>query len=219
MSNPWVTGPEPSRTISYGEAIDQVIEFYDGDGPLVTLIHGGFWRPQHTREHMRALAAKLAKNGFNVANIEYRRDTGSPEKLFADVDAALAQLPESIALIGFSVGGQLALIGKSNAHKLILLAPITDLYRAKLENLGEGAVDAFYGNTELSKYDPMLKDYEKHLYVIHGDFDNRVPLIHSRDFAKAKGASIMEISGADHFAMVDPEGLAFDLILHTLLSK
>jgi len=29
----------------------------------------------------------------------------------------------------------------------------------------------------------------------------------------------MEISGADHFAMVDPDGLAFELILHSLLSK
>ena len=122
MTTPWVVGPEPDRTISYGEAIDQIIEFYDGDGPLVTLIHGGYWRPNHTREHMRALAAKLANHGFKVANIEYRRDPGHPEKLFADVNAALSKLPETIALIGFSVGGQLALIGKSNAHKLILLA-------------------------------------------------------------------------------------------------
>ena len=219
MTTPWVAGPEPDRTISYGEAIDQIIEFYDGDGPLVTLIHGGYWRPNHTREHMRALAAKLAQNGLNVANIEYRRDPGHPEKLFADVNTALSKLSESIALIGFSVGGQLALIGKSNAHKLILLAPITDLNRTKSENMGEGAVTEFYRDADLTEFDPMLKDYDKHLYVIHGDADTRVPLSHSRDFAKSKGASLMEISGADHFAMVDPESLAFELILHTLLSK
>lgn len=219
MTTPWVAGPEPDRTISYGEAIDQIIEFYDGDGPLVTLIHGGYWRPNHTREHMRALAAKLAQNGFSIANIEYRRDPVHPEKLFADVNTALSKLSESIALIGFSVGGQLALIGKSNAHKLILLAPITDLHRTKSENMGEGAVTEFYRDADLTEFDPMLKDYDQHLYVIHGDADTRVPLSHSRDFAKAKGASLMEISGADHFAMVDPESLAFELILHTLLSK
>ncbi len=219
MTTPWVVGPEPDRTISYGEAIDQVIEFYDGDGPLVTLIHGGYWRPNHTREHMRALAAKLAGNGFNVANIEYRRAPGHPEKLFADVNAALSKLSESIALIGFSVGGQLAMVSKSKAHKLILLAPITDLHRTKIENLGEGAVTEFYGDADLTASDPMLKNYDKHLYVIHGDADTRVPLSHSRDFAKAKGAALLEISGADHFAMIDPEGLAFELILHTLLSK
>ena len=219
MTSPWKAGPEPDRTISYGDAIDQVIEFYDSDGPLVALIHGGYWRPTHNREHMRALGSKLAANGFKVANIEYRRDPSNPEKLFNDVNAALAKLPESIALVGFSVGGQLALISKSSAHKLILLAPITDLARTKAENLGEGAVDAYFGSTDLNQYDPMLKSYDQHLYILHGDADDRVPLEHSRDFAKAKGASLMEISGGDHFAMVDPDGIAFELILHTLLSK
>jgi len=219
MTTPWVVGPLPDQTISYGDAIDQVIEFYNGTGPLVTLIHGGYWRPTHNREHMRALAAKLAENGFRVANIEYRRDPGSPEKLFQDVDAALSSLNGSIALIGFSVGGQLALIGKSDAHKLILLAPITDLQRTKSENLGEGAVEIFFGDCELRQFDPMQKNYDQHLYIIHGDADDRVPLEHSRDFARAKGASLMEVTGADHFAMVDPDGLAFSLILQTLLSK
>ena len=219
MTTPWVVGPLPDQTISYGDAIDQVIEFYNGTGPLVTLIHGGYWRPTHNREHMRALAAKLAENGFRVANIEYRRDPASPEKLFQDVDAALSSLNGSIALIGFSVGGQLALIGKSDAHKLILLAPITDLQRTKGENLGEGAVEIFFGDCELKQFDPMQKNYDQHLYIIHGDADDRVPLEHSRDFARAKGASLMEVTGADHFAMVDPDGLAFSLILQTLLSK
>ena len=219
MTTPWVVGPLPDQTISYGDAIDQVIEFYNGTGPLVTLIHGGYWRPTHNREHMRALAAKLAENGFRVANIEYRRDPGSPEKLFQDVDAALSSLNGSIALIGFSVGGQLALIGKSDAHKLILLAPITDLQRTKSENLGEGAVEIFFGDCELKQFDPMQKNYDQHLYIIHGDADDRVPLEHSRDFARAKGASLMEVTGADHFAMLDPDGLAFSLILQTLLSK
>jgi pimeloyl-ACP methyl ester carboxylesterase len=85
--------------------------------------------------------------------------------------------------------------------------------------MGEGAVTEFYGDADLNEFDPMLRNYDQHLYVIHGDADTRVPLSHSRDFAKAKGASLMEISGADHFAMVDPESLAFELILHTLLSK
>ena len=219
MNTPWKIGPEPDQVVSYGESIDQVIDIYTGNGPLVTLIHGGYWKPMHNREHMRALAGKLVSHGFKVANIEYRRDPGNPQKLFDDVNAALEKLSESVALIGFSVGGQIALVSKSAAHKLILLAPITDLNRTKVENLGEGAVDAFFGNIELSPFDPMLKDYEQHLYLIHGDSDDRVPLEHSRDFAKAKGAALMEISGADHFAMVDPDGLAFELVLQALLSK
>jgi acetyl esterase/lipase len=219
MTTPWVIGPDPDQTISYGPALDQVIEFYEVNGPLVTLIHGGYWRPIHTREHMRALAAKLVKHGFRVANIEYRRDPGNPDKLFEDVNEALSHLRESIAIIGFSVGGQLALVSKSDAHKLILLAPITDLKRTKSEGLGEGAVESFYGDQDLTKYDPMLKEYEGHIYIIHGDADDRVPLAHSRDFAKVKKAALMELSGEDHFAMINPDGLAFDLILQTLLSK
>lgn len=219
MSTPWKIGPEPDQVISYGESVDQIIDLYDGEGPLVTLIHGGYWRPVHNREHMRALAGKLVAHGFKVANIEYRRDPGNPGKLFDDVNKALEKLTESIALVGFSVGGQIALVSQSAAHKLILLAPITDLHRTKEENLGEGAVETFFGETNLSPFDPMLKDFDQHLFIIHGDNDDRVPLEHSRDFAKIKGASLMEISGADHFAMVDPDGLAFDLILQALLSK
>jgi acetyl esterase/lipase len=219
MTTPWKIGPEPDQVISYGDSVDQIIDLYQGDGPLITLIHGGYWRPVHTREHMRALAGKLVTHGFKVANIEYRRDPGNPEKLFNDVNLALEKLTESMALIGFSVGGQIALVSKSKAHKLILLAPITNLQRTKDEHLGEGAVDIFFGDRELSPFDPMIKKYEQHLYLIHGDADDRVPLEHSRDFAKAKGAALMEIAGADHFAMVDPDGLAFELILQTLLSK
>lgn len=219
MTTPWVVGPLPDQTISYGDALDQVIEFYNGSGPLVTLIHGGYWRSIHNREHMRALAAKLAENGFRVANIEYRREPGNPEKLFSDIDAALARLDESIALIGFSVGGQLALIGKSHAKKIILLAPITDLGRTKLENLGEGAVSLFFGDCDLNKFDPMQKDYRQNIYLIHGDADDRVPVAHSRNFAQVKKVSLIEITGAGHFAMVDPNGLAFPAILQTLKSK
>jgi len=219
MQQPWVIGPEPDQVVTYGSHPDQLIEFYNGDGPLITLIHGGYWRPVHTREHMRALGSKLAANGFKVANIEYRREPGKPENLFEDVNAALTELSESIALIGFSVGGQIAMVSTSNAHKLILLAPVSDLDRTKKEGLGDNAVADFFGDVNIDKYDPMRKDFDQHLYIIHGDADQRVPLSHSRDFAKVKGASLMEITGGDHFSVIDPEGLAFDLILRTLLSK
>jgi acetyl esterase/lipase len=219
MQQPWVIGPEPDQVVTYGLHPDQLIEFYNGDGPLITLIHGGYWRPIHTREHMRALGSKLAANGFRVANIEYRREPRNPELLFEDVNSALSELKESIALIGFSVGGQIAMVSKSNAHKLILLAPVTDLERTKYEGLGDNAVTEFFGEVDIDEFDPMRKDFNQHLYIIHGDADQRVPLSHSRDFAKVKGASLLEITGGDHFSVIDPEGLAFDLILRTLLSK
>ena len=42
MTNPWKIGPEPDQVISYGDSVDQIIDLYQGDGPLITLIHGGY---------------------------------------------------------------------------------------------------------------------------------------------------------------------------------
>lgn len=205
--------------IPYGEHPDQVIEFSGVSGPLVTLIHGGYWKAIHNRDHMKPLAEKLVENGYRVANIEYRREPGNFQVIIQDIDSALSKLNGSIALIGFSVGGQLAAIGKSEIHKIIMLAPVTDLERTKSEALGESAVINTFGDMDLSEFDPIKKDYSAHLYLIHGDEDNRVPIEHSRAFSKAKGAPLMEISGGDHFAMIDPNGLVFELILNILSSK
>ena len=218
MTTPWVAGPEPDRVLSYGANPDQLIEFFGDTGPLVAVIHGGYWRAKHNREHMRALSAKLLENGFRVANIEYRRDPNNPNLTFEDVTAALATLEAVTAIVGFSVGGQLALLNSEFAHKLILLAPVTDLERTKREELGEGAVAEFFGDLDLQVFDPMNRNYDSHLYIVHGDSDDRVPITHSRDFAKAKGASLMEISGADHFDVIDPEGIAAELTLKILRS-
>ena len=149
----------------YGEHPDQVIEFSGDQGPLVTLIHGGYWKTKHTREHMNQLADALVSNGFRVANIEYRREPLKPQKTLSDVDTALESLIDSIAIIGFSVGGQLALIANSKIHKIILLAPVTDLERTRNEHLGEDAVVNAFGDIPLDTFDPMKKKYGAHLYI------------------------------------------------------
>ena len=200
----------------YGEHPDQIIDLTGNEGPLVVLIHGGYWKTAHSRDHMNALAAKLVSNKFQVANIEYRREPGRPEVTINDVNLALSKVKNAIAIIGFSVGGQLALVSEHQIHKLILLAPVTDLERTKNEGLGEDAVKKAFGDLPLDKYDPIKRDYRSHIYIIHGDSDDRVPIQHSRDFAKAKNISLMEISGADHFEMVDPESTVFQLILNIL---
>ena len=200
----------------YGEHPDQIIDLTGNEGPLVVLIHGGYWKTAHSRDHMNALAAKLVSNKFQVANIEYRREPGRPEVTINDVNLALSKVKNAIAIIGFSVGGQLALVSENQIHKLILLAPVTDLERTKNEGLGEDAVKKAFGDLPLDKYDPIKRDYRSHIFIIHGDSDDRVPIQHSRDFAKAKNISLMEISGADHFEMVDPESTVFQLILNIL---
>lgn len=64
----------PDRTVAYGPHPDQIVDLYvpraaDGaraeaaGGPLVVLLHGGFWRAAYDRRHLSPLAADLAGRG------------------------------------------------------------------------------------------------------------------------------------------------------------
>ncbi|MDO0926580.1 alpha/beta hydrolase [Streptomyces sp. TG1A-8] len=77
----------PDATAAYGDHPDQVIDFYvprPGRGPgaapaspLVVVLHGGAWRAAHDRRHVTPFADHLARRGFAVACVEYRRG-GTP---------------------------------------------------------------------------------------------------------------------------------------------
>ncbi|MFJ2935052.1 alpha/beta hydrolase [Streptomyces sp. NPDC087219] len=128
----------PDVTAAYGDHPDQVIDFYaprDGRtrAPLVVALHGGAWRAPYDRQHLTPFVDFLARRGFAVANVEYRRGSDIPRQggatpvagrwpeTFDDVAAALDALPElaavhlpqadtgRIVLTGHSAGGQLAL--------------------------------------------------------------------------------------------------------------
>ncbi|WP_333741383.1 alpha/beta hydrolase [Streptomyces sp. IBSBF 2806] len=84
---------DPDVTLAYGDHPDQVIDFYvprveagpGGSVPLVVVLHGGAWRAPYDRRHITPFADFLARRGFAVANVEYRRGSGGP---VADADAA-----------------------------------------------------------------------------------------------------------------------------------
>ncbi|MFJ4964746.1 Alpha/beta hydrolase family protein [Streptomyces sp. ADI96-02] len=128
----------PDRSASYGDHPDQVVDFYaprDGrtGAPLVVLLHGGAWRAPYDRAHVSPLADFLARRGFAVASVEYRRGGEIPRQrgadpvagrwpeTFDDVAAALdavpalaaRELPQAdvrrIVVTGHSAGGHLAL--------------------------------------------------------------------------------------------------------------
>ncbi|MFF4487647.1 alpha/beta hydrolase [Streptomyces sp. NPDC001544] len=133
---------EPDTTRAYGEHTDQVIDFYapqgeSGPAPLVVVLHGGAWRAPYDRRHITPFADFLARRGFAVANVEYRRGgtaqgKGQGQKVdapiagrwpdtFDDVAAAMDALPALVrevlpqadarrtVLTGHSAGGHLAL--------------------------------------------------------------------------------------------------------------
>ncbi|MER6533203.1 alpha/beta hydrolase [Streptomyces sp. 900105755] len=128
----------PDATAAYGDHPDQVIDFYaprteDPLAPLVVVLHGGAWRAPYDRGHVTPFADYLARRGFAVANVEYRRGTTLPAQggaapvagrwpdTFDDVAAALDALPGLVreavpradlrrtVLTGHSAGGHLAL--------------------------------------------------------------------------------------------------------------
>lgn len=131
---------DPDVTAAYGDHPDQVIDFYrprDPDPalpvPLVVVLHGGAWRAPYDRRHLTPFADFLARRGFAVANVEYRRGALLPGQggegpvagrwpdTFDDVAAALDALPSLAAahlpgadagrtvITGHSAGGHLAL--------------------------------------------------------------------------------------------------------------
>ncbi|MFF5967630.1 alpha/beta hydrolase [Streptomyces collinus] len=127
---------DPDATAAYGDHPDQVIDFFaprraggPGPAPVVVVLHGGAWRAPYDRRHISPFADFLARRGFAVASVEYRRggDGGSlagrwPDT-FDDVAAALDALPALVrellpqadprrtVLTGHSAGGHLALWG------------------------------------------------------------------------------------------------------------
>ncbi|MEU0600823.1 alpha/beta hydrolase [Streptomyces sp. NPDC006393] len=130
---------DPDGTAAYGDHPDQVIDFYaprttePAPSPLVVVLHGGAWRAPYDRRHITPFAAFLARRGFAVANVEYRRGGAGPDgeeetavagrwpETFDDVAAALDALPALVrevlpqadtrrtVITGHSAGGHLAL--------------------------------------------------------------------------------------------------------------
>ncbi|QGV79414.1 alpha/beta hydrolase family protein [Streptomyces ficellus] len=134
LSHPAV---DPDSTAAYGDHPDQVVDFYaprgGGRGPLVVVLHGGAWRAPYDRWHITPFVDYLARRGFAVANVEYRRGGEIPSprgngpvagrwpETFDDVAAALDALPalarthlpgadtRRTVVTGHSAGGHLAL--------------------------------------------------------------------------------------------------------------
>ncbi|MGW1882842.1 alpha/beta hydrolase family protein [Streptomyces sp. NPDC001970] len=165
LSHPAVA---PDATVAYGEHPDQVVDFYAPRDsrdpvPLVVVLHGGAWRAPYDRQHVTPFADFLARRGFAVANVEYRRGGSLPQQrddedatgpvagrwpeTFDDVAAALDALPgltrtalpqadpRRIVLTGHSAGGHLALWAAAR-HVL----PVGSLWRLAAAPVLRGVV-------------------------------------------------------------------------------
>ncbi|MFB9908450.1 alpha/beta hydrolase family protein [Allokutzneria oryzae] len=235
--------PGPDRTVAYGEHPDHVADLWfprgEGPHPVAVVIHGGFWRAEYDRVHARPMCNALRAEGYLVCAVEYRR-TGQPgggwPGTFDDVAAFLGALPAllgddadlgRVALIGHSAGGHLALWAASRraVTGVVSLAGVCDLGLASRLRLDNDAVGNLLGGTPESvpdRYeaaDPTrFPPTAVPTVLLHGDADGIVPVEASRNYAAVAGerCELRVLSGADHFAVIDPLSAAWPEVLRAL---
>jgi acetyl esterase/lipase len=164
----------PDAVVRYADHADGVIDVFLPASvgrpselcPLAVFVHGGFWRQEYGREHVRPLANALVTHGMVVAVPEYRRTGGAGgwPQTGEDVEAAVVAVRRLIAevapgwvdpeaplvLSGHSAGGHLALwaglrLGRPAVDSIVALAPIADLRFAAHERLDGDATTLLLG--------------------------------------------------------------------------
>lgn len=200
--------PDPDEVLRTGPEDHHVVDLYLPSGPppaWVVLVHGGFWRAEWDRTHLRPLAHALRAQGYAVALVEYVR-TGMPgggwPGTFDDVTAGLTAVreraatagPAPVVLVGHSAGGHLAAWllhqqaaaaapGLPEVAGAVSLAGCLDLAAVAELDLDEGAAVDLLGGTPAEvpeRYDAAdparLGRTPYPLVVVHGTADEKVPL-------------------------------------------
>jgi len=225
--------PAGSGRSWYGSHPSQFVDFWPAranHSPLAINIHGGFWRSRFDLSHAGHLCAALVGAGFAVINIEYRRvgeDGGGWPGTVEDVRAAVAFARdralfcggrgEHAIVLGHSAGGHLALCMAAEMADLrgvAALGPVANPRRALELGLGAGAAAEFFGGSpeEFPERYAMGRPLCPTV-LIHGTADEVVPVEISRGYA---GARVIEIAGADHFDVIDPQSPLFSCVLTEL---
>lgn len=246
----------PDLVLRYAQHQDGLIDVYlppnlgrpARPGPLVVAVHGGFWRQEFDRTHLRPLASALAARGIVVALPEYRRVGGLggwPTTAY-DVGAALAAAPAMIdaatagrvdaaapcVLAGHSAGGHLALwaglrAGPTRVRRIVALASVTDLGYASAANLGGGAAQDLLGGgpddvpDNYAEADVLRKlTGDVPVMIIQGTDDKQVTVEMNRKVAiDHPTVTYVELQGVEHFALIDPMSPPFDSTVFPALTR
>jgi 3-dehydroquinate dehydratase type II len=203
----------PWATVRYGPHPEQVGDLRRGEGGLVVLVHGGFWRQEWERDTMETLAVHLVGKGYHTWNIEYRRlgaGGGWPGSAH-DVLTALDFTPQldlgvdrPISVVGHSAGGHLAMWAVSRTRwvvgRLVALAPVVDLPRHAASGLfGADEAQALLDSGGPSRVDPGVVPTT----LLHGTGDVLVPVDHSRTLEGIDGVELLT-ADTGHFELLDP---------------
>jgi acetyl esterase/lipase len=237
----------PDAVVRYAPHDDGLLDVHLPPGPttprpLVFLVHGGFWRQEYDRRHVRPLANALAEAGCVVAVPEYRRvgGAGGWPSTADDVEAALASAPgllegigvptTTTTLVGHSAGGHLALwLANQPGHllaRVVALAPVGSLRKAAEWGMGAGATVDLLGGTPdqvpeaYDAADPATRMHSRpacDVVVVHGELDDDVPVQSSRGLkARFDWLDYRELAGVDHMALIDPLSGAWSTVLDAI---
>jgi acetyl esterase/lipase len=226
----------PDAVVPYGSDAENVADLRLGSSPaaerpLVVLVHGGFWRPEYDRLHLRPLTEALSAAGWCTALPEYRRVPGEPDLAVADVHRAVTGLPGHprmagrtdgrVVLVGHSAGGHLALqaAARTAVAGVLALAPVADLRLAEELALGGDAVTAFLGAPAATRadLDPVrLPTPAGRVHLVHGDGDGIVPVAVSASYRAAHPEAQLTVVPAGHFALIDPGSAVWPEVLSAL---
>jgi acetyl esterase/lipase len=224
-------------THSYGPHPDQVADLWLPEGvenpPVVVSVHGGYFADEYRRDLHDAIAGELARRGFGVWNVEYRRaGTGRLTETTDDVWAAVDAAPGSgpVAVFGHSAGGYLTewVASHPRVEHVVPLAAALDLAGVVRAGWDSGAVadwlgagpdedPAIYAASDLYRRLPARVSR----VLIHGTADPTVGIEQSRAFAAAASAAgdpteLVELEGVGHMEFLEPREPAFEALYRAL---
>lgn len=228
---------DPDAVLAYGPDREQVadVRFAPDDGsgrPLVVVLHGGFWRPQFDRVHLRPMTEALAAAGWTTITPEYRRVPGRPDLTVGDVHTAVRAVAgwrdlagRPVVLAGHSAGGHLALqtaaaLGSPHVPAGVLaLAAVADLRLAQELRLDGDAVPAWLGEDAAARpdLDPVrLPAPGAAVRLLHGTRDAIVPVQVSESYVRHHPEAVLGRLECGHFALIDPRSTAWPAVLDAL---
>ncbi|MCD4851915.1 alpha/beta hydrolase [Arthrobacter sp. AK01] len=235
-------GPEVSvRTVPYGDLPDQVADVWqlvdEASDRIVVSIHGGFFSEEYRREIHTPLSRALARRGFTVWNIEYRRAPpghGGFRETTDDVRRAVAFVASAessrVAVIGHSAGGYLAewVSALEPVDLVVAMAAVTDLEASTRSGADDGAISTWLGAApdhrpeiyEASRLQHQWPTNARHV-LLHGTHDRAVPAAQSRCHAAAalaagEDVSLTTLTKTGHYAFIDPRQPAFECAAQAL---
>jgi acetyl esterase/lipase len=199
---------------------------------------------EHTGHLCAALTAK-GQATANLEYRRVGNDGGGWPGTFADIRSAYSYLVQNahqhnldankIVVMGHSAGGQLALCLAAHERTVtgvVSLAGVLNLQRAYELHLSNDAVVEFLHGKPAEvpdhyrEADPtQLSIPQARQWIVQGLSDDVIPPAISSDYAAAKqkrigkeieNVHLLEISGADHFALIDPRNQAWKQVEQTV---